>query len=253
GARRQAASNQSSSSAPVEITAEGWGRGSVPLSGSSRISPAPTASSPRSASSVASCDGVTPSRMRWTGLSPSPGTRAATRSRAAASSAVPVGGSSATRLRARRVMPRERSTAKPSASRRCSGCQPAIRASARRVPARGRGGGGEDGRRERRFTRPSLPSGGGRRRAASLDSTPSPTRRDPDMSVDPNIDQQAHDPEDSERPAEDPELREAQELEARMRRALATKEDPLRDGESTSERLRRLEAADAEGEEPAGS
>ena len=73
------------------------------------------------------------------------------------------------------------------------------------------------------------------------------------MSVDPNIDHQAHDPEDSERPAEDPELREAQELEARMRRALAAKEDPLRDGESTSERLRRLEAADAEGEEPAGS
>ena len=61
------------------------------------------------------------------------------------------------------------------------------------------------------------------------------------MSVDPNIDYHAHDPEDGEQRSDDPVLREAQELEARMRRALATKEDPLRDGESTSERLRRLE------------
>lgn len=75
------------------------------------------------------------------------------------------------------------------------------------------------------------------------------------MSVDPNIDYQAHDPEDGENPSEDPELREAQELEARMRRALATKEDPLRDDESTSERLRRLEAesSQATDEDPAGS
>ncbi|HLQ80218.1 MAG TPA: hypothetical protein VK122_03915 [Brachybacterium sp.] len=68
------------------------------------------------------------------------------------------------------------------------------------------------------------------------------------MPVDPHIDHQAHDPQDGDHPADDPALREAQELEARMRRALATKEDPLRDGESTSERLRRLEAADAEEE-----
>src|SRR5699024_3435667 len=125
----------------------------------------PTGSSPRSASSVSSCGGVTPSRMRWTGLSPTLVTRDSTRSRAAASSAVPVGGSSARMLCARRVMPRERSTAKPSASRRCKGCQPVIRASARRAPPRGRGDGGEDGRRERRFTRPSLPM---RRRAEPI-------------------------------------------------------------------------------------
>ncbi|SLM99782.1 hypothetical protein FM106_17925 [Brachybacterium faecium] len=66
------------------------------------------------------------------------------------------------------------------------------------------------------------------------------------MSVDPNIDYHSHDPEDGEQPAEDPRIREAEEIEARMRRALATKDDPLRDGESTSERLRRLEQADAE-------
>lgn len=62
------------------------------------------------------------------------------------------------------------------------------------------------------------------------------------MSVDPNNDYHAHDPEDGKQRSEDPMIREAQELEARMRRALATKEDPLRDDESTSERLRRLEA-----------
>ena len=61
------------------------------------------------------------------------------------------------------------------------------------------------------------------------------------MSVDPNIDYHAHDPEDGEERSTDPVLREAQELEAKMRRALATKDDPLRDDESTSERLRRLE------------
>ena len=72
------------------------------------------------------------------------------------------------------------------------------------------------------------------------------------MSVDPNIDFHAHDPEDGETPTEDPVLREAQELEARMRRALATKEDPLRDDESTSERLRRLEAESAQ-EDPTES
>jgi hypothetical protein len=60
------------------------------------------------------------------------------------------------------------------------------------------------------------------------------------MSVDPNIDYSSHDPEDGESSPQDPALREAQELEERMRRVLATKEDPLRDDESTSERLRRL-------------
>ncbi|ASK64794.1 hypothetical protein CFK39_01865 [Brachybacterium avium] len=65
------------------------------------------------------------------------------------------------------------------------------------------------------------------------------------MSVDPNIDYHAHDPQDGEQQSEDPALREAEELEARMRRALATKEDPLRDDESTSERLRRLEAEES--------
>lgn len=69
------------------------------------------------------------------------------------------------------------------------------------------------------------------------------------MSVDPNIDYTSHDPEDGEGASEDPKLREAQELEERMRRALATKEDPLSDGESTSERLRRLERESAEGDE----
>lgn len=61
------------------------------------------------------------------------------------------------------------------------------------------------------------------------------------MSVDPHIDHQAHDPEDGQPRSEDPRIREAQQLEERMRRALATKEDPLHDDESTSERLRRLE------------
>ena len=67
------------------------------------------------------------------------------------------------------------------------------------------------------------------------------------MSVDPNIDYHSHDPEDGEQPAEDPRIREAEEIEARMRRALATKENPLSDSESTSERLRRLEREAAEG------
>ncbi|WP_193104060.1 hypothetical protein [Brachybacterium sp. FME24] len=60
------------------------------------------------------------------------------------------------------------------------------------------------------------------------------------MSVDPNIDYTSHDPEDGAQASQDPAIQEAQELEATMRRALATKEDPLRDDESTSERLRRL-------------
>lgn len=60
------------------------------------------------------------------------------------------------------------------------------------------------------------------------------------MSVDPNIDYSSHDPEDNEELSDDPRIREAQEYEAKMRRALATKEDPLRDSETTSERLKRL-------------
>lgn len=76
------------------------------------------------------------------------------------------------------------------------------------------------------------------------------------MSVDPNIDYHAHDPGDDDARSDDPVLREAQELEAKMRRALATKEDPLRDDESTSARLRRLDAEGTEnstdhGETPA--
>lgn len=74
------------------------------------------------------------------------------------------------------------------------------------------------------------------------------------MPVDPHIDYLAHDPEDGEELSDDPRIREAQELEARMRRALATKENPLSDSESTSERLRRLEregAPSAESEESA--
>ncbi|MGO2311309.1 hypothetical protein ACTXKH_02860 [Brachybacterium tyrofermentans] len=65
------------------------------------------------------------------------------------------------------------------------------------------------------------------------------------MSVDPNVDHHAHDREDDDARSDDPALREAQELEAKMRRALATKEDPLRDDESTSARLRRLDAEGA--------
>lgn len=61
------------------------------------------------------------------------------------------------------------------------------------------------------------------------------------MSVDPNIDYSSHDPEDNEELSDDPRIREAQEYEAKMRRALATKENPLRDDETTSERLKRLE------------
>ncbi|WP_270408017.1 hypothetical protein [Brachybacterium paraconglomeratum] len=78
------------------------------------------------------------------------------------------------------------------------------------------------------------------------------------MPVDPHIDYLAHDPEDGEELSDDPKIREAQELEARMRRALATKENPLSDSESTSERLRRLEregapsAESAESAEPSG-
>ena len=69
------------------------------------------------------------------------------------------------------------------------------------------------------------------------------------MSVDPNIDYTSHDPEDGEGASEDLRIREAEELEERMRRALATKEDPLSDDESTSERLRRLECEGDEGDE----
>lgn len=65
------------------------------------------------------------------------------------------------------------------------------------------------------------------------------------MTVDPNNDYHAHDPADGEELSENPQIRAAQELEAKMRRALATKEDPLSDGESTSKRLRRLDAEQA--------
>lgn len=79
------------------------------------------------------------------------------------------------------------------------------------------------------------------------------------MSVDPNIDYSSHDPHDGDELSDDPRVREAQLLERKMRAALATKENPLSDGESTSERLkaasRRVEGRDAEAgpETPAGS
>ena len=69
------------------------------------------------------------------------------------------------------------------------------------------------------------------------------------MSVDPNIDYSSHDPEDGEELSDDPRIREQQEYEARMRRALATK-DPLRDDESTVERLRRLAREEKGADEP---
>lgn len=72
------------------------------------------------------------------------------------------------------------------------------------------------------------------------------------MSVDPNIDYTSHDPEDKEELSDDPRIREAQEYEAKMRRALATKEDPLRDSETTSERLKRLAREDQEKNGTAG-
>lgn len=59
------------------------------------------------------------------------------------------------------------------------------------------------------------------------------------MSVDPNIDYHSHDPEDSEELSEDPAIRRAQETERKIRGALATKDKPLRDDETTAERLRR--------------
>ncbi|WP_394214170.1 hypothetical protein [Brachybacterium vulturis] len=71
------------------------------------------------------------------------------------------------------------------------------------------------------------------------------------MSLDPHSDTHTFGPEDGAQQPVDPKLREAQELEARMRRALATKEDPLHDDESTSERLRRLASEGARSAESA--
>lgn len=68
------------------------------------------------------------------------------------------------------------------------------------------------------------------------------------MTVDPSIDYGSHDPHDEEELSDDPRIREAQLLERRMRRALATKDDPMRDAESTVERMRRQAAEDAEEE-----
>jgi hypothetical protein len=68
------------------------------------------------------------------------------------------------------------------------------------------------------------------------------------MSVDPNIDYGSHDPKDREELSDDPRIHEVQELEARMRRALASKDDPLSDSESTAERLRRLAAEGSSGD-----
>ena len=65
------------------------------------------------------------------------------------------------------------------------------------------------------------------------------------MSVDPNIDYMSHDPSDDETPSDDPRLREVQELEKRMRAALATNENPLHDDESTHDRLKQTRSGDA--------
>lgn len=58
------------------------------------------------------------------------------------------------------------------------------------------------------------------------------------MTVDPSIDFSSHDPHDDDELSEDPRIREAQLLERRMRDALATKENPMHDGERTADRLR---------------
>lgn len=67
------------------------------------------------------------------------------------------------------------------------------------------------------------------------------------MSVDPYIDYDSHDPHDSDELSEDPRIRDAQLLERRMRAALATKENPMHDGERTADRLRRSTAAESDG------
>ncbi|MGY5764870.1 hypothetical protein ACXET9_06700 [Brachybacterium sp. DNPG3] len=65
------------------------------------------------------------------------------------------------------------------------------------------------------------------------------------MTVDPSIDYGSHDPHDDDEPlSENPAIREAQLLERRMRRALATKDDPMHDDESTVARMRRQAAED---------
>lgn len=109
---------------------------------------------------------------------------------------------------------------------------------------------GEEGRRERFGMIASL------RGAHRLDS-PSSLRSDArdrpmpkveDMSVDPHVDYHSHDPKDEEPLSENPAIREAQLHERRMRRALASKEDPMHDDESTVERMRRQAAEDEEAE-----
>ena len=72
------------------------------------------------------------------------------------------------------------------------------------------------------------------------------------MTVDPTIDAMSHDPEDREGGSGDPRFAEIEALEARMRAALATKDNPMRDDERTIDRLRRTRAA-AEGPDAADS
>lgn len=72
------------------------------------------------------------------------------------------------------------------------------------------------------------------------------------MTVDPHIDYSSHDHGDDEELSENPAIREAQLLERRMRRALATKDDPMHDNERTVERLRRAERAELAEPEPEG-
>lgn len=80
----------------------------------------------------------------------------------------------------------------------------------------------------------------------------------PIVSIDPNIDYRSHDPEDGEELSQDPRIREVQIPEQKMREALATKDNPLRDDETTSDRLQRAgfddplpESGDPRGEDRA--
>jgi hypothetical protein len=61
------------------------------------------------------------------------------------------------------------------------------------------------------------------------------------MTVDPHIDYESHDPDDEEELSENPDIRAAQEYEARIRKVLATKDNPLSDGDSTAARMRKLD------------
>lgn len=59
------------------------------------------------------------------------------------------------------------------------------------------------------------------------------------MTFDPRND---HPHEDQPDPSDNPEIRKLEELEERMRKALATKENPMSDSERTIDRLRRADS-----------